>query len=592
MIARLAPGATLEAAQAQVDARNAALAAADPFAAMMRDVGFRSVVVPLHADHVAAARAPLVLMQAGGLALLLIAAANLVNLLLIRASGRARELAVRRALGAGRRHVIGEIVVETTMLAVAGGMLGLGVGAGGVGLLGWLGTSRLPLGAGVALDARVAAVALAASVVLGLVMALPIAWYYLRTHTLPALQSESRGSTVSRGAGRMRHAFLVAQIATAFVLVSGAGLLALSLDRAMAVSPGFRAPGVISARVSLWSPGFQRKSQFTQLAAEMSARLEQHPGVTAAGVATNVPLSGRHNRSAARPAGLAPDTALRGIYSYGVSGRYFEALGIPLREGRFLTSADSASPLRVAVVDEDFARRYWPGESAIGQRVFQGSEEDTSERAFTIVGVVGASTQASVTEDDRVGAVFYPLGHQFDSQVFVVARSALPAATLAPALRQVVRGLNQDLPVSEVMTMEERVEASMVGRRSPAAVAVAFAAIAALLAAIGTYGVLSYSVAQRRREIGVRIALGARPAQVRAQFLRIALGALALGGAIGLAGALAAGKSMQALLYGVPAVHLPTLAGAALVLAIVALPACLLPARRAARVSPMEALSE
>ena len=598
MIARLAPGAALDTAQAQVDALNAALAAGDPFAAMMTGVGFRSIAVPLHVDHVAAARSPLLLMQAGALALLLIAAANLVNLLLIRAGGRARELAVRRALGAGRRHVIGEIVVETSLLSLAGGVLGLGAAATGVRMLGWLGTASLPLGAHVALDGRVAAAAVAASLVLGLVMALPIAWYYLRSHTLPALQSESRGSTIGRGAQRMRHAFLVAQIAIALVLVAGAGLLAVSLDRAMAISPGFRAAGVLSARVSLWSPEFQYKQQFTQLAAEMVDRLARQPGVSAAGIATNVPLSGRHNKSAAVPAGLSDASAgraagatPRGIYAYGVTGDYFAALGIFLREGRFLTSADSVpAAARVAVVDEAFARRYWPDTTAVGRRVFQGTEQGAPDRAFTIVGVVGAAAQADVTEADHAGAVFYPLAHSFDSQVFIVARTSLPAASLAPALRQIVRGLNQDLPVSDVMTMEERVERSMVGRRSPAAVAVAYAAIAALLAAIGTYGVMSYSVAQRRREIGVRIALGARPGQVRAQFLTVAGRALALGGAIGLAGAWAAGKAMESLLYGVTAVHVPTLAGAALVLALVALPACLLPSHRAARVSPIEVL--
>ena len=592
LIARLAPGATLEQAQAEIDARNAALLESDPDAAMMTGVGFRSVAVPLRADHVASVRTSLLLMQAGALALLLVAAANLVNLLLIRASGRGREIAVRRALGAARRHVAGEIIVETSLLAILGGAAGLGVGAFGVRMLGWLGTANLPLGAQVALGARVAVAAAAAAVVLALVMALPIAWYYLREHGILALNAESRGSTASRGAERMRRAFLVAQIATAFVLVSSAGLLAVSLDKAMAVSPGFRGGNVLTGVVSLRSANFEYKQDFVNFIGRLAERVEQEPGVTAAGISTNVPFSGTHNKSAAVAEGAeAAGAPPQGIYSYGVTGNYFEALGVPLVEGRFLTSDDSARAARVVVVDEHFARRNWPGESAIGKRIFQGAGQGRGDETFRVVGVAGGVKQADVTEDDRPGAVFYPFPYQWNSQVYVVARAALPAAALAPALRRAVRGLNQDLPIDDVVTMEERIAASMVGRRSPAAMAVVFAAIAALLAAIGTYGVLSYAVAQRRREIGLRIALGAQPGQVRARFLGVALRALGLGGAIGLAGAWAAGRAMQSLLYGVSGMPLSVLAGAAAVLVLVALPACLLPALRAARVSPLEVLN-
>jgi predicted permease len=459
-------------------------------------------------------------------------------------------------------------------------------------MLGWLGTANLPLGAHVALDVRVAVAAAAATIALAVVMALPIAWYYLREHGLPALNAESRGSTASRGAERMRRAFLIAQITTAFVLVSSAGLLAVSLDKAMAVSPGFRAGNVLTGLVSLRSANFQRKQDFMGFIGRLAERLEREPGVTAAGISTNVPFSGTHNKSAAVAEGAtAAGVPLQGIYSYGVTGNYFAALGIPLIEGRFLTADDSARPARVVVVDEHFARRNWPGASAIGKRLFQGGGEGRGDQAFTVVGVVGAVKQAAVTEDDRAGAVFYPFNYQWDSSVFVIARAALPAAALAPALRRAVRDLNQDLPVDDVMTMEERIEVSMVGRRSPAAMAVVFAAIAALLAAIGTYGVLSYAVAQRRREIGLRMALGAQPGQVRARFLGVALRALGLGGVLGLAGAWAAGQAMQSLLYGVSGMPPAVLAGAAAVLVLVALPACLLPAVRAARVSPLEVLN-
>jgi predicted permease len=592
MIARLAPGVTLEAAQAQIDTHNARMLENDPYAQMMKGVGFRSIAAPLHASHAASARSTLILMQAGALALLLIAAANLVNLLLIRASGRAKELVVRRALGAGRRHVVGEVIAETSLLALAGGLFGMVAGAVGIRLLVLLDVAQLPLGAQIRFDARVVAAALAGALILGLIMALPIAWYYLRVHASAALQLESRGSTVSRAAQRLRHAFLIAQIAMAFVLVASAGLLGISLHRATMVSPGFRAGNVLTGLISLRSANFVQRRQFTAFAEALVERLEQEPGVASAAIATNIPLSGRHNKSAAVPAAEAPVQKVQGHYSYGVAGNYFATLGIPLREGRLLTSADSQFPARVAVVDEDFARRYWPHASAVGERIFQGTIQGPEDEAFTIVGVVGAARQAELTEDGKVGAVYYPFAHQWDSQVFVLARTSLPATSLGSSLRQAVRGMDQDLPVTDLMTMAERIKASTTGRRSPAVIAVLFSAIAVLLAAIGTYGVLSYAVAQRRREIGLRMALGARPGQIRAQFLSMALRALIAGSAIGLAGALGAGRAMESLLYGVPAMHGPTLALSAVLLLVVALPACLLPALRASRISPLDVLSE
>src|SRR5580692_9739122 len=231
MIARLASDATLAEAQSQLDAQNDRLELDDPQAKLIADAGFRSLVVPLHADHVAAIRPTLLLLEAGALVLLLIGAVNLVNLLLIRANGRVKELAVRQALGAGRGYIVSETLVESTLLTLAGGLLGLAVGAGGIHLLRVLGADRLPLGARIAFDARLALAGLAAAVVLGAVLALPIAWFNLRRHLGNALQSESRGGTTGRAAQILRHGFIVSQIALAFLLLSGAGLLAVSLER-------------------------------------------------------------------------------------------------------------------------------------------------------------------------------------------------------------------------------------------------------------------------------------------------------------------------------------------------------------------------
>jgi predicted permease len=603
MIARLAPGATLAEAQAQIDAHNAAVEANGPEARMMADAGFRSLVAPLRADHVAAIRPTLLLVQAGALFLLLIGAVNLVNLLLIRASGRVKELAVRQALGASRRHVVSGALVESTLLALIGGLLGLAAGAGGIRLLALLGVDRLPLGSHVVLDARLALIALAGAVAVGIALGLPVAWLSLRNTAsntaAPGLQAESRGTTAGRAAQRLRHAFIVAQIALAFVLLAGAGLLGLSLRKVMTVSPGFRPEHVLSGQLVLPLRSYPHGQNRLTVAERITAELGRQPGVQAVGFATNVPLSGTSNKSAATVQGHQPRPGEppHGIYSYSVGGDYFSALGLALREGRFLTAEDSRRAERYCVVDEDFARRYWPKSEprggAIGQRIFEGgSGEGKDADAYTVVGVVGPVKQAGLVEDEAQGAVYYPYGHRADTGIYLVVRTSLAPESLGPALRKAVRRVDPELPVNDLRTMETRIADSLVARRSPALLALLFSAIAMLLTAVGTYGVLSYAVAQRRREIGLRMALGARPEQVRGQFLALALRLLAAGTALGVLGAWLTGRAMQAVLFQVPPLHVATLAGTAGLLGAVSLAACLLPSHRAARVSPMVVLSE
>ena len=278
-------------------------------------------------------------MQGGALALLLIGAVNLANLLLIRASGRIKELAVRQALGASRWHVVSEVVVETTLLTLAGGILGLAGGWAGIRLLGALGAERLPLGTDIAFDARLAMVAVAGSVILGIALALPIAWFNLGAHLAGAIQSETRGGTSGRMSQRLRHGFIVAQIAMALVLLEGAGLLGLSLKQAMAVSPGFRPDHVLTGQILLprnQYPNWPARLAFNE---RLLAEISRQPGVTAVGAVNNVPLSGNNGKSAATVKGYVrpPGETLRGHYSYGVDGNYFAAMGFSLLEGRFLS---------------------------------------------------------------------------------------------------------------------------------------------------------------------------------------------------------------------------------------------------------------
>ena len=592
MIARLKPGATIGEAQSQIDAHNAAVEKDNPEAKAMAEAGFRSPVLSLHADHVRSIRPTLWLMQGGVFFLLLIGAVNVVNLLLIRASGRAKEMAIRQSMGASCFHVVKQVTIETVVLTCAGGLLGLVIGAWGIRLLEVLGADRLPLGAGIAFNGWLASIGLVGAILLGVVIAVPIAWFNLSSHLAHALKSESRGGGISRAAQRLRHGFIVAQIALAFVLLAGAALLGLSLKKVMAVAPGFRAHHVLTGQFTL--PYGQLYASASDRRAVLDRLLEgigQQPGIAAAGTITNVPLSGDNGKTAVTPKGYVPQPgeSLHGHYSYGVSGDYFSALGIPLLEGRFLTSADSQRSERVCVVDEDFARRYWPRGGALGQRVAHGSESDDT-KLFTIVGVVGAVKQAELTERQGQGAIYLPFAYRDSANIFVVTRTSQRPEAFAATLRKLVRAADPELAIADLRSMDSRIAESLIARRSPAMLAGVFAGVALLLAAIGTYGVLSYAVAQRTREIGIRMALGAQRGQIGSQFLSLGLRLLAAGTIFGLLGAWLAGRAMQSVLFDVPTLHLATLLVTALVMAAVSLIACLIPARRATKVDPMIAL--
>ncbi len=593
MIARLKPGATIAEAQSQIDAHNASVEKDTPRAKMMAEAGFRSPVLPLHADHVRSIRPTLWLMQGGALFLLVMGAANLVNLLLIRASGRTKEMAVRRAIGASRRHVVIQVMVETLLLTALGGVLGLMVGASGIRLLEVLGADRLPLGAHIAFDRRLAAIGLAGAVLLGAVIAGPIAWFNLRSHLEHALRSESRTGTVSRTAQRLRHGFVAAQIALAFVLLAGAALLGLSLQKVMAIDPGFRADHVITGQFTLPFGPFPGSAERVAVLDRLVDAIRQQPGIAAAGTITNVPLSGDNGKSAITPRGYVPQPgeSLHGHYFYGVTGDYFPALGIPLREGRFLTSADSHRPDRVCLVDEDFARRYWPRGGALGQRVFPGSDSDEGN-LFTIVGVVGAVKQAEFTEPQGQGAVYVPFRYRGGGNIFVVTRTIQSPEAFADSLRKLVRATEPELAIDDIRSMDTRIAESLIGRRSPAMLAGIVAFIALVLAAVGTYGVLSYTIAQRRREIGIRMALGAARFSVLVLVMKQGLQLTIVGVLVGLAGASGLSRLIASLLYGVTPTDPTTVVAVITTITVAATVASALPAWRASRLDPNTALRE
>ncbi len=588
MIGRLKPGATLAQAQAQIDAHNDTVEKDNPEAKAMADAGFRSLVVGLHAYHVRTIRPTLLLMQGGVFFLLLTGAVNLVNLLLVRASDRTKEMAIRQSMGASPWHVVRQVLTETVLLTTVGGVLGLIVGVWGVRLLEILGANRLPLGGRIEFDSRLAVAGFLGASVLGILIAGPIAWFNLRSHLANNLQSESRTGTINRTTQRLRHSFIVAQIAIAFALLSGAALLGLSLKHVMDVPAGFSAEHVLTGECTIsWDAIPNRVPIIDRLLESIN----QQPGIVAAGTITSIPLTGDSGKTAIAPRGYVPPPgqSQHGHYSYGVHGDYFSALGIPLREGRFLSSADSHRPQRVCVVDEDFARRYWPGGGALGQSVAIADERDEAKQ-FTIVGVVGAVKQAALTEPLGQGAIYLPLQFRDNNSLFVVTRTTQRPETFAERLRKLVGTTNPELAIDHIRSMEARIADSLVARRSPALLAGIFAGVALLLATIGTYGVLSYAVVQRRREIGIRMALGAQRGDIGAQFLSLGLRLLALGIALGLIGAWLMGRAMQSVLFGVGALSPAAVTCTALIMVFVSSIACLIPARRATQVDPNVAL--
>lgn len=593
MIARLAPGATVAEAQSQIDAFNVAQLRDDPYAQVVKTAGYRTTVRGLHDDHVRTVRPMLLLLQCGVVFLLLIGGVNLANLFLIRASSRSKELAVRQALGARRRHVARDVLIETTLLAVVGGAFGVILGAFGIRLIRLLGTDSLPLGSMVAFDARVAGVAFVASLVIGLLLAVPAIWLSLHIKLAAGLAAESRSGTASRGAQRVRHGFIIVQFALAFVLLSGAGLLTLSLKRVLDTPAGFNPENVYAGDIALPWNTYRDTPPRQAFVERLIPAIRSLPGVTHAAISTGLPFNGSTNDSAVIVEGdERPSTeSLRAHYLSSVSSDYWATMNIPLARGRLLRDSDGRSSAKVCVVDEAFASRYWPGSDPIGKHLEQNAVYE-KDKAAAVVGVVRSVKQQELVESNGHGAVYFPFpSENLNTNSFaLIVSSTLPLETLAPMVRKTIQAIDPSLPLDHFRSMHARIDETLIARRSPAILAAVFALVALLLAAIGTYGVLSYAVSQRLREIGVRMALGAHPSQIRDQFLSVGVRLLAVGAGIGILGAWLAGRAMQAILFDVPAVQIPILIGTLVVMGSVALTACLMPATRAAKVDPVVAL--
>jgi predicted permease len=592
LVGRLTGHSTVAEAVSELAALDAAIAPSFPDAKVVADSGCHTVVEPLHADYVARVRPVLLLLQAGAALLLVIGCANLINLLLIRSSDRAREFAIRQALGATSGHLLRDTMTEALILAGVGGLLGVCAGLAGTRLLATLGEDRIPFASEASFDWKFAIVSIACAIGSGIAIGAPVAWLSLRSRIVATLHSESRTSTAGRSTQKLRNGFIVAQVALAFVLLTGASLLGLSLKHAMEVNPGFVSDHVVTGRMSLTWKGYHDLPSFGRFFDRVLERTQALPGVKSVGVTSQVPTIGTGTSEIITVVGYTPPRGeIASVHDrYAVAGDYFQAMGIPLVAGRFLTEEDCHRNDRVCVVDKAFAEQYWPGADPLGRTLYPGSPSPDHEEPFRVVGVVGVVKQTSLTESMSRGGVYMPYTFMFARGYFLAVRTAGDPGALGKTLSRIVRTVDPEMPLTDIRTMDVRIHDGLAGRRSPAFMAGLFAVTAFLLAAVGLYGVMAYSVAQRTREFGVRLALGARPSDILQFVFWHGIRLAVLGLCVGVASSAALMGYLSSFLYGLTAANLPAYTLVSVALVAMSGAACILPAVRATRVDPIVAL--
>ena len=592
MIARLKPGATAESVQRDLDliqARNAErLADSREF---YKTSGFGGRTIGFLEQNVGNIRGMLWLVQAGVAAALLIGCANVASLLLARAMARERELAIRAALAAGRGRLMQLLLTESLLLFLAGGGLGLFVAWWGVDAFGALGLSTLPRAYGVQLDFSVFAFTLFCALLTGLAFGALPAWSASRGDAAAALKEAGTRGSAGKRTTFLRAALVIGEIALAVMLLSTAGLLVRSFEKLQQENPGFMPGGVITARLSLPNAKYDQPAKRIAFADAALARLRSLPGVTAAGLTDVLPFTGNNSSGSYKmPEVVLPAGApLPHGQQRSVDPGYFKAMGLTLLRGRLFTAADTAGTQKVVIIDRVLADRYWPGQDPLGKSIIRGGSEDNAA-TWTIVGVVAPVKVQGLDEEVKKETIYYPFAQATRTDLFLVIKTAGDPTALASAVRETVRSADPEQPVFDVKTMQQRMDEVAQSRKAPMVLLSLFSGVALLLAVLGVYGVLAFSVTQRTSEFGVRIALGASPGDIATLVLRQGARLVAIGIGAGLVAYLALSSIVGKLLYGVAATDPATLALAPIVLALAAMAACLLPVRKAVRVNPLEAL--
>ena len=616
-MARLRPGATIDQAQAQVDAINAANLERFPHLKdILVNAGFHTRVKGFHADLVEGSQRTLFLLWGGVLAVLIIGCVNVANLVSVRASTRARELATRHALGATIQQLSRQIFTETVLIALLGGVTGLGLGWLALSAAGPLALDQLPRGEEIAIDAMSVLFVLGLVVLVGLLVGLfPVIG--LRHADLGQIvREEGRSGTASRRTRIVRRALVTSQVAFALVLLVGAGLLLASFQRILAVDPGFEPAQVFTGSLSFPAARYSDAAAVRAASDRILEAVRGLPGVEAAGLTTTVPMSSSQSDSVIFAEGYqpAPGESLISPSQVFVSPGYFEAMRTELRAGRFFDAGDIAvgdtasaradvdrgGQQRSIIVDQRLADKFWPNQDPIGrhmwfpvdvQKLLQPPPRDQWMRVVGVVENVRLNGLVDGPAFRTVGAYYMPVAESGARSLTLAVRTSLEPTAITSAIRAQITAIDSELPLFGVRTMSERVELSLVDRRTPMLLALTFAGVALFLAAIGIYGVLAYQVNQRAREIGIRMALGAAASSIFGMVLREGGLIVTAGTAIGLLGAFLLRRTLQSQLYEVGAMDPTVILVVGALLVVVALAAILLPARRAANVDPVHALT-
>lgn len=584
-VARMTPGQTVEGAhQEVVDMSNAFFISRSEHPDTENPKA-RAVLLPLLDNLVGEARTPLLVLLGAVGCVLLIASANIGNLLLARALGRHREMALRCCLGASTRRIGAQLLTESLVLAVLGGGLGLLLAAGGLRVIRGLQGGLVPRLAEVTLNPVALAFTAGVTLLAGLLFGVAPALRAARVDLVGGLREGGR-TGASAGARRLSHAFVVAQFALSLILLVGAGLLLRSFQRTLAVDPGFQPEHVLTARVQLPWPKYRSDTVVRAFHSRLLEEVRALPGIREAGLMTRIPFSPGNPQQNLYVEGhdqkMGPVINVRGA-----TPGYFEAIGTPILKGRgFLPSDDDHAP-PVVVVDETVAQQYWPGADPIGKRV--RTEQDSTRPWLTVVGIARNVKNASLRERPDF-ELYFPMAQRPAWGVYVVMRTNVAPDGIVAGLRRIVKEADPALPVSDVRTMEDAMDASLSVSRLTNVLLTGFAALALLLAALGIYGVMSLSVSGRLQEFGVRLALGAAPGQVLQLVLRQGLVLAGIGLGLGLVGAFGLTRFLGSLLFEVSPADPVTYLLVGGVLAAAAGLACYIPARRATRADPIAVL--